>query len=207
MSPRGGFRPGAGRKPGSNDYGEPTRPVRVPVSLYPELQNHLERLKAERRPDDTERGRELTPVRSGLAPGALFIPDGEAPLQTFPLFASRVPAGFPSPAEDYVDQRLDLNDHLVHHPAATFFVRVQGDSMEGAAIHNGDLLVVDRALEPVHGRIVIAAVNGELTVKRLLLKEDGAWLQPENPAYAPMKISEGLDCVIWGVVRHVIHSV
>ena len=78
--------------------------------------------------------------------------------------------------------------------------------MEGAAIHDGDLLVVDRAIEPTHGRIVIAAVNGELTVKRLLLKPDGPWLHPENPGYAPLKISEGLDCVIWGVVKHVIHA-
>lgn len=207
MSPRGGSRPGAGRKPGSNAYGESTRAIRVPVSLYPELQTLLERLKSGRQPDkESETGRAPPRLRTALQPGP-FTPDGAATPQAFPLFASRVPAGFPSPAEDYVDQRLDLNDHLVHHPAATFFVRVQGDSMEGAAIHNGDLLVVDRALEPVHGRIVIAAVNGELTVKRLLFRDDGAWLHPENPAYTPMKISEGLDCVIWGVVRHVIHSV
>ncbi|WP_347259114.1 translesion error-prone DNA polymerase V autoproteolytic subunit, partial [Methylocaldum sp.] len=94
-----------------------------------------------------------------------------------------------------------------YHPAATFFVRVKGDSMEGAGIRDGDLLVVDRALEPGHGRIVIAVVNGELTVKRLALREGEAWLEPENPAYAPLKLTEGLDCIVWGVVKHVIHAV
>lgn len=124
-----------------------------------------------------------------------------------PLFASRVPAGFPSPADDYVDQRLDLNSHLVEHPAATFFTRVSGHSMRGAGIHDGDLLIVDRALEPQDGRIVIAAINGELTVKRLRLRKSGNWLVPEHPDYRPLKITEGLDCVIWGVVTRVIHAV
>lgn len=194
MSPRGGFRIGAGRKPGSNEYGESTRVIRVPVSLYADLQTLLNRLKAIRQ-------------SSGAGPVEALYPDSHAPKALFPLFASRVPAGFPSPADDYVEGRLDLNDHLVEHPAATFFVRVQGDSMEGAGIRDGDLLVVDRALEPTHGRIVIAAVNGELTVKRLRLQEGSVWLQPENPAYPPLQITEGLDCVIWGVVRHVIHEV
>lgn len=126
---------------------------------------------------------------------------------SLPLFASRVPAGFPSPADDYIDQRLDLNTHLVEHPAATFFTRVSGHSMRGAGIHDGDLLIVDRALEPQDGRIVIAAVNGELTVKRLRLRKSGTWLVPEHPDYKPLKITEGLDCVIWGVVTQVIHAV
>ncbi len=129
-----------------------------------------------------------------------------ATLMPLPLFASRVPAGFPSPADDYVDQRLDLNTHLVEHPAATFFTRVSGHSMRGAGIHDGDLLIVDRALEPQDGRIVIAAVNGELTVKRLRLRKSGTWLVPEHPDYRPLKITEGLDCVIWGVVTRVIHA-
>lgn len=204
MSSRGGARPGAGRKPGSNAYGESTRAIRIPVSLLPDIQQWLEQLKSERSANSSLPGQGRA-LFSGQVQ-ACYAPLGEPPAQSFPLFASRVPAGFPSPAEDYVDQRLDLNDHLIDHPAATFFVRVRGDSMEGAAIHDGDLLVVDRAIEPTHGRIVIAALNGELTVKRLLLKADGPWLHPENPAYSPQKISEGLDCVIWGVVRHVIHA-
>jgi DNA polymerase V len=132
-------------------------------------------------------------------PDALAMP--------LPLFASRVPAGFPSPADDYVDQRLDLNEHLIDHPAATFFTRVSGHSMKDAGIHDGDLLIVDRALEPQDGRIVIAAVNGELTVKRLRIRKGRAWLMPENPDYTPLAITEGLDCVIWGVVTQVIHAV
>ena len=137
----------------------------------------------------------------------MVFPAIAPPPLSFPLFASRIPAGFPSPADDYIDQRLDLNEYLVAHPAATFFVRVSGHSMTGAAIHDGDLLIVDRALEPQHDRIVIAAVNGELTVKRLAIKKGIPWLMPENPDYPPLEISEGLDCVIWGVVTQVIHHV
>lgn len=192
MAPRGGFRPGAGRKPGSNAYGESTRAIRVPVSLYPEIQSQLADIKAQR--------------QRGVAPKGAWLPDGSALKQALPLYASRVPAGFPSPADDYVDQRLDLND-LIERPAATFFVTVTGDSMIGAGIHHGDLLVVDRSLEPSDGKVVIAAVNGELTVKRLALQNGQAWLMPENPAYSPLPITEGLECVIWGVVTRVIHSV
>ncbi len=192
MPPRGGVRPGAGRKPGSNDYGESTRAIRVPVSLYPDIQALLADLKTQR-------------TQGGLPEGVL-LPDPAARRQSLPLYASRVPAGFPSPADDYVDQRLDLND-LIERPAATFFVTVTGDSMTGASIHDGDLLVVDRSLEATNGRIVIAAVNGELTVKRLALKAGSAWLLPENPAYSPLQLKEGLECVIWGVVTRVIHAV
>ena len=191
MAPRGGPRPGAGRKPGSNEYGESTRAIRIPVSLYPEIQSLLADLKAQR--------------KQGIAPEGALLPDPSAVKQAFPLYASRVPAGFPSPADDYVDQRLDLND-LVERPAATFFVKVTGDSMTGASIHDGDLLMVDRSLPPTDGKIVIAGVNGELTVKRLSLKADEVWLMPENPAYPPLQLKEGQDCVIWGVVTRVIHS-
>lgn len=190
---RGGARPGAGRRPGSNDYGESTRAIRVPVSRLPEIRAWLGRLKAQRG----------LPARLDGA----WLPDQDAVRLRLPLFASRVPAGFPSPADDYVDQRLDLHEHLIDHPAATFFVTVSGDSMLGAGMHDGDLLIVDRSLEPVDGRIVIAAVNGELTVKRLSLKHGEAWLVPENPAYEPLRIAEELDCVIWGVVTRVIHAV
>jgi DNA polymerase V len=124
-----------------------------------------------------------------------------------PLFAGPIAAGFPSPADDYIEQHLDLNDHLIDHPAATFLVRVSGDAMTGASIHDGDLLIVDRALEPVDGRIVIAAVNGELTVKRLAWRDGAAWLVPKNPAYAPLPLSEDLEGVIWGVVTRVLHAV
>jgi DNA polymerase V len=117
-----------------------------------------------------------------------------------------VTAGFPSPADDYVEGRLDLNAHLVKHPAATFFVRVAGDSMIGAGIHPGDILVVDRSLEAVDKRVVIAVVNGELTVKRLRMTQGRITLAAENPAYAPMEIRPDMEFEIWGVVTTVIHA-
>ncbi len=124
-----------------------------------------------------------------------------------PLMASRIPAGFPSPAQDYVEGRLDLNEHLIQHEASTFYVRADGYSMIGAGIHPDDILIVDRALEATHNRIIIAIVDGELTVKRLIIKEDECWLVPENKDYPPLKIHEGLDFTVWGVVTYVIHKV
>ena len=124
-----------------------------------------------------------------------------------PVFLSRVPAGFPSPADDYVEQRLDLNEHLIQREASTFFVRVSGRSMEGAGIHDGDLLVVDRAVEPTDGAVVVAALDGELTVKRYRDRADGPSLVPEHEDHAPIPVAPGQDLVVWGVVRHVIHEV
>lgn len=124
-----------------------------------------------------------------------------------PLFLSRVPAGFPSPADDYVEERIDLNALLIKHPAATFFLRVRGDSMTGAGIFDNDLVVVDRSLDPVSGSVVIAAIDGELTLKRLvLLPGGGVELRPENPDYPILQLSEFQDLDVWGVVTDVIHS-
>ena len=123
-----------------------------------------------------------------------------------PLFLAAVPAGFPSPAEDYVDKRLDLNEHLVRNPAATYFVNVAGDSMRDAGIADGDILVVDRAVEPRNGSIVIAAVNGELTVKRLRKAQARLWLVPENPDYPQTEITPDMDFEVWGVVTYIIHK-
>ena len=122
-----------------------------------------------------------------------------------PLYLAPVSAGFPSPAEDYLDKALDLNELLVAHPAATFYVRASGDSMRDAGIHSGDILVVDRAVEPTHGRVVIAALNGELTVKRLRHTGGRLFLVPENPDYAPLEVSPEASFEIWGVVTFVIH--
>lgn len=124
----------------------------------------------------------------------------------FPLFLATIPAGFPSPADDYIDRRLDLNELLVRHPAATFFVRVVGDSMIGAGIHSGDILVVDRALPAEHNRVVIAAINGELTVKRLWKKNGKVYLVAENGNFEPIEVTSDMQFEIWGVVVHVIHS-
>lgn len=128
-----------------------------------------------------------------------------ASLYPVPLYTSAIAAGFPSPADDHVETRLDLNQHLIHHPSATFFVRVDGDSMVDAGIHSGDLLIVDRALEATDGRIVIAAYDGELTVKRLRFLKDRPYLMPENSSYSPLPVSEENDCYVWGVVTNVIH--
>lgn len=124
-----------------------------------------------------------------------------------PLYTVRVSAGFPSPAEDYLEGQLDLNKYLIEHPAATYFVRVAGDSMVNAGIHSGDLLIVDRALEPRDKSIVIANINGELTVKRIRLRRGKILLVPENDDYPTQSIEGDMDFNIWGVVRHVIHSV
>lgn len=123
-----------------------------------------------------------------------------------PLANSRVSAGFPSPADDYVERHLDLNDKLIRHPSATFLMKVEGDSMINAGMQDGDLLIVDRAIQPAPGKIVIAAVNGELTVKRLTLYQGCYWLQPENPKYRPIPLDESNDCFVWGVVSHIIHN-
>jgi DNA polymerase V len=123
-----------------------------------------------------------------------------------PLFLSGVSAGFPSPAEDYIDRKLDLNELLIANPASTFFVRVAGDSMVGAGIQHDDILVVDRSLEATSGRIVIAVYNGELTVKRLARENDTIRLVAENPNYAPLVIDDDNGCEIWGVVTSVIHQ-
>jgi DNA polymerase V len=123
-----------------------------------------------------------------------------------PLFLNPVSAGFPSPAEDFVENKLDLNQHLIEHPTATFFVRVSGSSMLKAGIHPGDLLVVDRSLEPKDRNVVIAVVHGELVVKRFHQKEEEMFLLAENEDYAPLTITEAMDFSIWGVVTTVIHT-
>lgn len=123
-----------------------------------------------------------------------------------PLYLCGVSAGFPSPASDYISQKLDINELLIRNPAATFFVRAAGDSMTGVGINDNDILVVDRSLEPVHGKIIIAAVNGELTVKRLVKTGTSCRLVAENPNYPPIEISEDLTCISWGVVTSVIHQ-
>tara|TARA_Y100001970_G_scaffold294319_1_gene450471 strand:- start:2423 stop:2833 length:411 start_codon:yes stop_codon:yes gene_type:complete len=121
-----------------------------------------------------------------------------------PLILSRVPAGFPSPAEDFIEGSLDLNDYI-KHPAATYFVQAEGDSMIGAGIYDGDLLIVDRSLEPKNGSIVIASVMGELTVKRLQRDTQGAWLlKAENPDYPTISLLE--ESQIWGVVKNSVRN-
>lgn len=123
-----------------------------------------------------------------------------------PIYLANVQAGFPSPAEDYLDKTLDLNELLIAHPAATFFVRVTGESMRNAGIFSGDVLVVDRSLEAADNKIVVAIVNGEFTVKRLKIREGRISLVPENPTYPILKMKEESDFQVWGVVTYVIHK-
>lgn len=123
-----------------------------------------------------------------------------------PFYQQTISAGFPSPAENDTEEELDLNELLVKHPAATFFLKVSGSSMIKAGIHHNDILVVDRSLEPTHGKVVIASVNGELTVKRLHREGNKIQLIAENEGYPPIDITEETDLRLWGVVTNVIHS-
>jgi len=124
-----------------------------------------------------------------------------------PLYGGKVAAGCPAPTDDYIEGMLDLSEHLIHDPAATFFVRVTGYSMINSGIHPDDILIVDRSLEARHGKIVIAAVEGELTVKRLYKKQGQVRLMPENDDFEPIEIGPEETLHIWGVVTNVIHTV
>jgi DNA polymerase V len=124
-----------------------------------------------------------------------------------PFISASVQAGFPSPADDYIDRNLDLNELLIDHPAATFFMKVSGDSMKDAGIHHGNILIIDRSETPKSGSIIIAAIDGELTVKRLLKDTTGLYLVPENFQYKAIRVAEESNFEIWGVVIHVINTV
>lgn len=124
---------------------------------------------------------------------------GKQPVRT-PLYGHKVEAGFPSPADDYIEDRLSLDEHLIQHRDSTFFVRAKGNSMVGAGIFDGDLLVVDRSLTPSSGDIVIAVLDTELTVKRLIQREGLVILKPENPDFKEIVLKEGQELQVWGVV-------
>jgi DNA polymerase V len=135
----------------------------------------------------------------GLPPG-IFVPLPETPRLPLPLAGVKVSAGFPSPAADYEDARLDINDYLVRNPVSTFFFVVEGDSMQGAEIFDGDILVVDRSIRARHGHIVIAFINGERLVKRLHRRGGRVALVAESPNYPTLEIREGMELEVWGVV-------
>lgn len=122
------------------------------------------------------------------------------------ISADIVSAGFPSPAENYMEGELDLNALLVKNPPATFFVKVSGDSMTGAGIYPNDILIVDRSLDVKNNDVIIASVNREFTVKRFKRVKDVIILEPENPRYKPIMISDGMEFDVWGVVTNVIHK-
>lgn len=130
---------------------------------------------------------------------------GDHPCREVPISPSSVPAGFPSPSQDYYDSGIDLNKHLIMDETSTFIVRVSGDSMTGAGISDGDELIVDRSLQPRDGNVVVAILDGELTVKRLRLDGSRVVLHPENGDYPDIEIPELSDLMVWGVATRCLH--
>jgi DNA polymerase V len=174
----GGRRAGAGRR-----TGPPSRVVRLPAPL-------------------ADLARELAAARKPGDVAAVLEVEGRSALRV-PMMAWAV-CGFPSPAEDYVDRPLDFNELLIEHPAATFAIRIEGESMTGAGIFPGDIAVVDRACEPVNGSVVLALVDGAFTVKRYRIKDNTVWLQAENPAFPDMALADGQTFEVWGVITRSI---
>jgi DNA polymerase V len=175
----GGRRAGAGRR-----AGPPTKVVRLPVKLADMVRN----LAAANNRGDV----------------AAVLEVEDRSRQRVPMMAWSAACGFPSPAEDYVDRPLDFNELLIEHPAATFAIRIEGESMTGAGIFPGDIAVVDRAREPVNGSIVLALLDGAFTVKRYRIKDGAVVLQAENPAFADMALADGQSFEVWGVITHSI---
>ncbi len=139
--------------------------------------------------------------------GALRVP--VIPIERIRIslsFFESVPAGFPSPAEDFVEEKLNLDKYLIKNPPSTFFVRVAGDSMTGAGIYPDDILIVDRSLEPKNKDVIIALLEGEFTVKRFVKHNGKCYLKPENAAYKAVEIPQDRTFMIWGVVTNVIHK-
>ena len=136
----------------------------------------------------------------------IFSADTETTL-ALPYVESGISAGFPSPALDFVDLTIDLNRHLIKNPSATFYGRVKGDSLKNAGIHNGDLLIIDRSLEPKNGKIAVCYIDGEFTAKRVQISKNEILLVPENESYQPIRVTKENNFLIWGIVTHVIKDV
>lgn len=124
-----------------------------------------------------------------------------------PFVSEGISAGFPSPALDFVDLSIDLNRHLIKHPSSTFYGLVKGHSMKNAGIFDGDLLVIDKSLEPIDNRIAVCYIDGEFTLKRIKIEKKQCWLIPENENYEPIKVTEENEFLIWGIVTYVIKAV
>ena len=183
---QGGKRPGAGRKAGSSPYGESTKVMRIPHSVAGMVEGVLAAHKAR------HAGQRLR--------NDILLPAPDSPPIPRPLFSHKVAAGFPSPADDYIAGQLSLDEHLISNKDATFFVRAKGNSMVGAGIFDGDLLVVDKSRTPASGDIVIAIVDGDLTVKRLVRHGVKFTLKPENPRFKDIEFKDGQELQVWGVV-------
>ena len=135
-----------------------------------------------------------------------FAVDGVITSSSIPVFSDSVQAGFPSPAEDHMDMDLNLNDYLVKNPSATFCVKAIGESMKDAGIKSGDIMIVDKSLDPKNRSIVLAVINGEFTVKRVNMSDNTLYLMPENSSFSPIRITEEMDFQVWGVVTYIIHK-
>lgn len=174
----GGSRPGAGRPKGSGKYKEPTKAIRVPEGSITYIRQFLEHY-----------------------PNVINItPYQENKKLNIPLFSSSVAAGFPTPADEHIDDEIDLNDYMVGRPESTFMLRVEGESMKNIGILPNDILIVDRSIKATHNKIVIAAIDGELTVKRLYQRAGVIKLLPENSDYPDIELESESELVIWGVV-------
>jgi len=190
MSSHGGTRQGAGRKSSASPFGEPTVSVRVPVSRKSEVLQFLDIFKKQ-----PSKRAQVIP----LPPGAM-LPASNPPKVSIPLYGTKVRAGFPSPADDFIEDDLDINDLMVKNGPATFFLTVEGNSMIGAGIFEGDIIVVDRSLNAGHQDIVLAVVDGRHTVKRLYDMNGEVRLQSENPDIPDVVLKEGMELVVAGVI-------
>ena len=198
--PSGGKRVNAGRPSGQGPYGEKTKTIRVPESAVTDIKSYLE-LRQQRV------SLSLVPLAKMTNP-ITEVSRAEAVNDTvrIPLVGSRVAAGFPSPADDYMEDYLDLNQLLISEKESTYLVRVKGESMMNIGIFPKDLLIVDRSREPKDGDIVIAVLDGELTVKRLEKRGHRVALVAENKQFAPIVVRPNQELLIWGIVTHCIHS-
>lgn len=189
----GGKRDGAGRQ---SRFGEDTKVVRVPISQVTTIKDYLKSVALRQ--------------KENIASDITFLPKADNPPSlNIPLYVYPIAAGFPSPAEDYIDHPLDLHEHFIKHPASTFYARAIGDSMNKAGIFKDSIMAIDKSLEARDGDIVVAAVNNEFTVKRFNVKTGKITLCPEsdNPSHKPIHLIEGdTDIIIWGVVVGVFNK-
>ena len=198
--PSGGKRVNAGRPSGQGPYGEKTKTMRVPESAVTDIKTYLQ-LRSQRV------SLSLVPLAKMINPMAeVARADAANDKILIPLVGPRVAAGFPSPADDYMEDYLDLNQLLISEKESTYLVRVKGESMINIGIFPKDLLIVDRSRDPIDGDIVIAVLDGELTVKRLVIRGNRITLVAENKKFPPIVVREDQEFLVWGIVTHCIHS-
>ncbi len=185
--PHGGLRLGAGRKLNSGIYGEPTKVIRVPESKVVGIKRYIIQ-------SETNNIFDIKATKSLLS------------YQPLKLFEHKVPAGFPSPADDHIEKKLDLNDYLIKQKEATFFVRIKGDSMIDAGIHDNDIVIVDKSQKASNGDIVLASIDGEFTVKLLSSYKSKYRLLAANEKYKPIEINESMQFEVWGVVTGAVRK-